>query len=87
MPTVIDNRQPATVENDSTGLGFLIGILLVIILAVLFFVYGLPALRNNNSNATPNNNGAGINIQLPGDTGTGNTGTGNTGNQTPSPQY
>ncbi len=44
MTTIINTPQPA---NDSNGgMGMIIGLVVLIILAFMFFVYGLPALRN-----------------------------------------
>lgn len=44
MTTVINTPQPA---NDSnSGMGMIIGLVVLIVFGFLFFVYGLPALRN-----------------------------------------
>jgi hypothetical protein len=58
-----------------------VGILVAIIIIVLFFVYGLPALRGSNQP-----NGTNINVTVPGiggdnsgGTGGGGGGTGGTG--------
>ena len=42
MATVVNN--PPVVERDR-GNGFLVGVILLIVLAVLFFYYGLPAIQ------------------------------------------
>jgi hypothetical protein len=42
MATVVNNPQPAASNN---GMGFLLGVILIIVFAVLFFFYGLPYLR------------------------------------------
>ncbi len=59
MTTVINN------PGDSSGstAGIIIGIVVVVVLGVLFFVYGLPAIRN--SGAPPGNNSIDLNVKLP----------------------
>lgn len=47
MATVINNPVPT--NERSNGSGFLLGVILLIILAVLFFIYGLPYLANSFS--------------------------------------
>lgn len=43
MTTVINTPQPA---NDSNGsMGMIIGLVVTILVGFLFFVYGLPAIR------------------------------------------
>ena len=42
MATVVNNPQPTTSDN---GMGFLLGAILIIVFAVLFFFYALPYLR------------------------------------------
>lgn len=57
MTTVINT--PA--NGESTGSGFVIGVAFVVIIILgIFFVYGLPALKNNT---TPKS--IDINLQLP----------------------
>jgi hypothetical protein len=51
MPTIINN-PPGSPNNDSSSAGLIIGLILIIAVLVLFFVYGLPALRNNASKGT-----------------------------------
>lgn len=51
MATIVNNPPPAGGhghEYADSGLGFFIGILVVILLGVLFFVYALPNVRNNS---------------------------------------
>jgi hypothetical protein len=49
MATIVNN--PDTGRSDS-GSGFLLGVILLIIFAVLFFVYGLPYITNSMSGPT-----------------------------------
>ena len=45
MATTIINPTPSNNSSGNNGVGFLIGVLVLIVFAVLFFVYGLPLLR------------------------------------------
>jgi hypothetical protein len=56
MPTIINNPS-----GEGSGAGMVVGILVAIIALVLFFVYGLPALRGSDNSG----GGANINVQLP----------------------
>lgn len=51
MTTIINN--PPNSDGEGNGMGFLVGIILLIIVVVLFFSYGLPVLRNSASNSAP----------------------------------
>lgn len=44
MTTIINTPQPAS--DQSSGMGMIIGLVVLIVFGLLFFVYGLPALRN-----------------------------------------
>jgi hypothetical protein len=65
MATVINNPS----ETQGTGTGVVIGILVVLLLAILFLVFGLPYLRDGGT-AQPSTS-ASLNVQLP--TGGGDT--------------
>lgn len=43
MTTVINTPQPAS--DQSNGVGMIIGFVVFIIFGFLFFIYGLPAIR------------------------------------------
>jgi hypothetical protein len=96
MTTVVNT--PGTTDNGS-GWGFFLGIIVLIVAIILFFIYGLPAIRNNNRGEAPrttninvevpnplsgsNNNDSGASGGTSG--GTSNAGTGSTGGTSPAP--
>ncbi len=45
MATIVNNPAPAPVQQSDSSMGFVLGLVLLVILAVLFFMYGLPAIR------------------------------------------
>lgn len=47
MATIVNNPAPAAESNGSSGI--IIGVLLIIVLVGLFYVYGLPALSRVES--------------------------------------
>ncbi len=62
MATIINN--PAGQGSDeSTGFGLIIGILITVFIVFLFFTYGMPALRDNQTEKQPATQK--IEIQLP----------------------
>lgn len=71
MNTVINNPNSS---GESSWVGMTIGIILAIILIVLFFVYALPALRNN----ADNDGGINLNVDLPNYDNNGGAGGGTT---------
>lgn len=44
MTTIINT--PPSADNATSGLSIVLGVIVALALVVLFFVYGLPALRN-----------------------------------------
>ncbi len=68
MATVINNPS-----SEDSGVGVIIGVLVAIILVVLFFVYGLPALRGP---APADNGGINVNVDLPSGGGDSSGGSG-----------
>jgi hypothetical protein len=44
MATVVNTPQPAQTSNN--GMGFFLGALILIIAAVIFFIYGIPYLQS-----------------------------------------
>jgi hypothetical protein len=52
MTTVINN-PPSGESKSGMGMGFLVGIILLVVAGFLFFMYGLPALRQTTENSAP----------------------------------
>lgn len=81
-----DTVDRAVVERDTSGVGFLFGIILAIILGVLLFAYGLPYLRSVTDGGTninvPDQIQLDVNGSTPGDGGTGGGTDGGTGGPT-----
>lgn len=57
MATIVNNPGNS---DSSSGVGFVIGIVLLIVALGVFFVYGLPALRGNTQPS-----GTNINVEVP----------------------
>jgi competence protein ComGC len=79
MATVINN------PNDGGGAGVIVGAVVVIIILAVLFIYGIPAIRGNNTtitNSTSTTSNTDVNLGLPAATsgvdtgGTAGTGTG-----------
>jgi len=65
MATIV-NTTPATTESSGEGIGMIVFAVLIIAAAVLFVMYGLPALRMGGSApSAPQGNSPQINVQLP----------------------
>lgn len=43
MTTIINNPPPE--NNSGGGVGMIIGIIVLLVLAYLFFIYGIPAIK------------------------------------------
>lgn len=71
MPTIINNPQGSGPEDrGDSSVGIFLGIL-IIILIVLFFIFGYPRIRTGNIDTGGNppptqNEGGKINVQTPG---------------------
>lgn len=64
MATIVNTPVPAAQENN--GMGFLLGVILLIVVAVLFLLYGIPYLRNSFAGPTVNVPGRiNVNVQTP----------------------
>ncbi len=49
MTTIINTPAPAPETQSDSGLGMIIGIVFLAVVAFIFFVYGLPAIRSIRS--------------------------------------
>lgn len=65
MPTVINN--PGNREDSSGAVGMLVGLIILVIVLVLFFLYGLPMIRNSNPPAqeAPKTDSLDIKVTVP----------------------
>jgi len=61
MATTIINPTPATNSTADSGMGFLIGVIALIVFGFLFFIYGFPLIRQGLSGL----GGGGVQINLP----------------------
>lgn len=61
MATTIINPTPSN-DTASNGIGFLIGAIVLIVFAALFFVYALPYIRGLSVGS-----GSGISVNVPKD--------------------
>jgi hypothetical protein len=52
MATVINN--PGQSESTGGGTGIVVGAIVLLVVVALFFMYGLPAMRNTNQGSTVN---------------------------------
>lgn len=54
MATTIINPQPSeqSSNNANNGMGFILGIILILFLVVLFFIYVLPLIQQSISQGT-----------------------------------
>jgi hypothetical protein len=59
MATTIINPTPVANSSDSNGMGFLIGGVVLIVFAVIFFVYALPYIRSFGSGS------GGVQVNVP----------------------
>lgn len=50
MTTVVNNPAPS---NESNGMGFMVGVVLLVIFGIAFFYWGIPALRSVNQQQVP----------------------------------
>jgi hypothetical protein len=65
MTTVINN--PGNGDDSSGVAGMIIGVVVLMLIGALFFIYGLPLIRNGINN-TPSKS-IDINVKLPVDSG------------------
>lgn len=60
MATYVENQPARTTDS---GIGFLLGVILLIIAAVLFFMYALPLLGNAGGGASQVSLPSEVNVQ------------------------
>jgi hypothetical protein len=60
MATVINTTPAVEGRSSSEGIGFLLGVVLLILTALFLFYYGVPALRSMSQGANP-----GVNVNVP----------------------
>jgi len=71
MATIINNPADRNQTSDEgVGTGLIVSILVVAFAALLFFIYGLPALRATEGNAPGTSGTQNIEVQLPATTPT-----------------
>lgn len=58
MPTTIINPAPSNNSENNNGIGFLLGVIVLVVFAVLFFVYALPYIRGFGDNG-------GVQVNIP----------------------
>lgn len=61
MTTVINN--PGNGDGSDSAVGMIVGIIVLLMIVGLFFVYALPAIRG--SGAAPQNGAIDVNVKLP----------------------
>lgn len=49
-PPHIENPAPTNNSTTSSGMGFLIGVVVLIVLGFVFFIYGLPLIKQGLGN-------------------------------------
>lgn len=52
MATVVNNPSSEAPRESNNGMGFLLGVIVLIVFAVLFFVYGLPMITQSMQGPT-----------------------------------
>ena len=63
MTTIINT--PGQSDSDSSGLTMIIGMLIVVALAIAFFVYALPTLQTNKESVTDTTTEIKVNVPAP----------------------
>jgi hypothetical protein len=66
MATVVNN--PSGTTDSGGGMGFLMGVILLIVVGFFLVYYGIPALNRSSGNTTPQVNVPGkidVNVQNP----------------------
>lgn len=53
MPTTVVNPAPSNNSNSDNGLGFLLGVIVLIFFAFVLIYYGFPMLKQGIGGSTP----------------------------------
>ncbi|PIY71705.1 hypothetical protein COY87_04785 [Candidatus Roizmanbacteria bacterium CG_4_10_14_0_8_um_filter_33_9] len=61
MPTTIINPAPVINTTKESGMGFFFGMIALVVFVVLFYMYGLPLIRQGFNGL----GSGGVNINLP----------------------
>ena len=61
MATIVNNPPP---NNSDSGMGFLIGIIILIVVGIAFFYYGLPLIQQGMSGGVQVNIPKDINVNV-----------------------
>lgn len=65
MATTVVNSTPATVDSSDRGMGFFLGVVLLLIVAGAFFMYGLPMIYRNSGGGASTGSSTGSQINVP----------------------
>lgn len=61
MATIVNNPAP---NNSDNGMGFLLGIIVLVVVGVLFFFYGLPLIQQGMNKGIQVNVPKDINVNV-----------------------
>lgn len=50
MATIVNNPAPASSDGGGNGMGFMLGVVILVLFVLGLLYYGLPALRNMSVN-------------------------------------
>ncbi len=62
MATIVNNPAPS--DNSGGPMGMIVGLIALMVIAYLFFVYGLPAVRQMRSGGTQINVPSEIDVNI-----------------------
>lgn len=61
MATIVNNPAP---NNSDSGMGFLLGIIILVVIGVVFYIYGLPYIQQGMSGGVQINVPKDINVNV-----------------------
>ncbi len=53
MATIVNTPSGGGTTDSGSGMGFFLGMLVLLLIVILFFVYGLPAIRAGIGSSAP----------------------------------